>query len=79
VIEMTKLDRLKKEAKEACVSRGHVMYRFQNLTPDNAISTCKNCGDEVQVLSRPQANEIDIAGEAVAINCDGFLRNLLAL
>ena len=66
---MTKLNRLKLEALEACKWRGHTMQRFQNLTKDHAFTRCDKCHTTVDVLTKPAPNEIDIGGEAVALNC----------
>ncbi len=69
---MTKIDRLKKEALEGCTWRGHKMGRFEksDYWPGVATSTCKICGRSVTVNTRPQPNEIDIGGDAVAVNCE---------
>lgn len=34
-------------------------------------SKCRRCGMGVQILTHPAPNEIDIGGEAVALNCPG--------
>ena len=66
---MTKLRRLQLEALGSCRFRGHRMSRFEHSTPDNAVSSCLDCPATVQVLSHPAPNQIDIGGEAVALNC----------
>jgi hypothetical protein len=67
---MTKLNRLKREALEACVFRGHDMGRFNNWCKTAAVSYCKICDKQVVVNTHPMANEIDIGGAAVALSCE---------
>jgi hypothetical protein len=64
-----KLTKLKREAREAAINRGHVMSRFETFPSGTAIASCKKCGYIAAVRVRPAANEIDIAGSAVALNC----------
>lgn len=69
-----KIERLKREALEACTFRGHVMSRF--TTSQNRkffYSECKKegCNAQVCVTPHPMPHEIDIGGEAVALNCHG--------
>lgn len=74
---MTKLQSLKKEAREGCEWRGHKMGNFQNLGKGYLgeyhigewRATCKVCGMDVDVNIKPSPNEIDIAGTAVALDC----------
>lgn len=68
---MKKLDRLIKEAKESCLWRDHDMKPFEHCTPKIAISNCKKCNMGVVVRTNPLPNQIDIGGEAVALNCKG--------
>lgn len=76
----TKARRLKEEALQACKNRGHAMSNFfrpyitvVKVKRSEKIwqSYCKNCGKGVCVNLKPLPNEIDIAGEAVALNCLG--------
>ncbi len=66
---MKTIERLKEEAREASAWRGHRMSRFSHYTPTNAVSHCLDCPTEVQVLSKPAPNQIDVGGEAVALGC----------
>ena len=66
---MKTIERLKIEARKAAVFQGHRLARFNHYTPGNAVSTCQDCPAEVQVLSQPAPNQIDIGGEAVALGC----------
>lgn len=68
---MTKLQRLKREAHDAATWRGHTMTRFQSLSRVYWHAHCSQCGKYVQVTLHPRPNEIDIGGEAVALNCKG--------
>ena len=66
----TKLARLKKDALESAMFRGHSMYPFVTIVPNVvARSHCQNCGKDVQVDTEPDANGIDIGGTAVALSC----------
>ena len=64
----TKLNGLIREAKHSCGFRGHRMARFTHLG-SRAISECLICRKGVEVNANPMPNEIDIGGEAVAVNC----------
>lgn len=72
---MRKIDRLKKEAREACEWRGHKMGNFFDSrgfwSSHQRVALCKNfgCGAMVVVDSKPDPNGIDISGDAVAVNC----------
>jgi hypothetical protein len=67
---MRKIDRLIREAKDYCAWREHKMKRFTHLGR-HAYSDCKICGASVAVTPHPLPNEIEIGGEAVALNCNG--------
>ena len=71
---MTKWNRLKKEALEACKFRGHKMNTFGfTVSPHGDMkggSYCKKCGKGVFITTRPLPNEIDFGGEAVALGCE---------
>ena len=73
----TKLRNLKNKAIEACESHGHVMQRFYRGPYSIALgvkrtyhSQCLRCNKGVTVHLKPMPNEIDIGGEAVALNCE---------
>lgn len=68
---MTKLARLKKEAKEIAEWRGHELktFRTNEFYETEATSECQNCGAWVTVNSNPMPNQIDIGGPAAALNC----------
>lgn len=66
---MRKIERLRKEALESCKFRGHRMELFNRLCLHWWSSKCKDCGMTVQVNDAPDANEIEIGGEAVALHC----------
>ena len=65
----TVITRLKRKALESTAFRGHQMAKWLRWTPFNYVACCVNCPAEVQVLSDPAPNQIDIGGEAVALNC----------
>ena len=59
-------------ARTASKSRGHLMSGFSVLEPKRSMNaTCYRCDAEVVVNSKPAPNQINIGGEAVAINCLG--------
>ena len=66
---MRKLDKLIKEARESCEWRGHRMAKFRHYSRHVAASHCLDCMKTVSVMTRPMPNEIEIRGEAVALNC----------
>ena len=66
---MQKILEMIKEANEACEWRGHEMGGFVAISPYIAISHCKWCNKQVAVNTNPLPNEINIGGEAVALNC----------
>jgi len=70
------------EAREACEARGHEMAPFEESMWERPAphqrrelrgyrSSCLLCGKMVFVKLKPQPNDIDISGEAVALNCPG--------
>jgi hypothetical protein len=68
---MAKEKRLKKEAMDSAMWRGH-SFRGAWLAHDCGYlfsRECRVCGAWVQVNLKPVANDIDIGGTAVAINC----------
>jgi hypothetical protein len=64
------MQRLKKEALESCKWRGHTMNRFHTIDSTRAISYCDYCSTSVTVNIHPMPNQIDIGGDAVALNCN---------
>jgi len=68
---MTKLQSLKQSARQSATWRGHQLGRFVTLDKRGiAQASCKQCSMSVMVNTHPQPNDIDIAGGAVALNCD---------
>jgi ABC-type ATPase with predicted acetyltransferase domain len=69
---MKKIERLRREALEACLFRKHTMERFYHFSDRPhpiAISKCKTCGMGITIKTAPPPNGIDIGGEAVALDC----------
>lgn len=65
-----KLATLKAKAREAATWRGHHLGNFiASKDGTKARAECKRCKCSVGVNTHPLPNEIDIAGEAIAINC----------
>jgi len=77
---MKRIDRLILEAKQAAKFRGHDLFSFTHVkdVPRLANSVCRKCGAYVGVNAKPQPNEIDIGGEAVAVNCPDRLTSLMS-
>ena len=73
---MTKERRLKESAIRSCRTRGHVMSRFIDFgkaicsTHSQFLARCILCGKTVHVNLSPMPNEVEIGGEAVAIECE---------
>lgn len=70
---MTKLERLKREGREAAERRGHIMTRYatdRTFGIDSAVAHCKRCGKGVFIDTHPAPNSIDIGGEAGALGCE---------
>lgn len=63
------LEQLELEALQACEFRGHEMTAFTSLSDTRAVATCWECKMEVMVNGKALPNEVDIGGEAVALNC----------
>jgi hypothetical protein len=80
---MTKMARLKQEAREAAKLKGHTLGRFKAsvLTGSSsqserpgAAAVCRVCGAMVVVDSAPAPHEPEIMGEGVEIQCLGIER-----
>ncbi len=61
---------LQQTAMKVCEERGHDMTPFTSYSETNAVASCWTCHMEVRVITNPKPNEIEIGGEAVAIECD---------
>jgi hypothetical protein len=70
-------DNLKREAANSTRFRNHVLGPWSEPNsywfPDKIVSSakCIRCGMEVSINTKPQPNDIDISGEAVALTCEG--------
>lgn len=71
---MRKLQRLERNARLAAATRGHILGAFipAAFRPGGASASClrPGCSCTAYVTTRPQANEIEIGGSAVAVNCN---------
>ncbi len=65
---------LRREAQRTTTARGHRMQWAPTLVPTIVIGTCHWCHMQVALNRTPQPNEIEIGGEAVALNCTGRFR-----
>lgn len=60
---------LRKLINRATSSATYRKHKLQwTVGPDMATARCA-CGCYVQVLTKPQPNQIDIGGDAVTLNC----------
>lgn len=66
---MKKIEKLRREALESCKLRGHKMKSFSRKYRHWWYSECKDCGMTVFINDNPVPNDIEISGEAVALNC----------
>jgi hypothetical protein len=70
------LTALRRDAARSTAWRGHRMkwtypLRWGLSGRELAVGVCRRCGMEVCCDPKPEANGIDIGGEAVALNCKG--------
>lgn len=65
-----KLVRLKNEAEEACNFRGHKLHYWRNHPDGSSTNLCYMCKKEVIVRTQPRPNEINVGGEALALDCN---------
>jgi hypothetical protein len=77
--KMTRLERLKQEARLVAEDRGHDMSRFAVRTSAYAelgwiTATCRRCGAGLVVVCHPKPNELAIGGRAPVIDCEGGAR-----
>lgn len=68
---MSELRELRLEAARVARQRGHMLRVWDRLSATKAGTTCAKCGAWVRVDTNPAPNGIDIAGEAVAVDCEG--------
>jgi hypothetical protein len=70
---MTNIHTLKKQAQKATAWRGHRMRWIPAISHGERrelqTGVCTRCDATVHLNTRPLPNEIDIGGEAVALNC----------
>ena len=63
------LDRLKREALESCILRGHDMGDWVPRQESRAYAECKQCAQLVVVNVHPLPNSTNIGGGAIATAC----------
>jgi hypothetical protein len=80
---MTKMERLKQQAREAAKLKGHNLGRFKEsvltgTSPQSerpgAVAVCRVCWAMAVVDSAPGPNEPEILGEGVELQCLGIER-----
>jgi len=69
---MANLNELKASAWQAARFRGHLLARWHKSGSNRYCNHCKNCGRLVAIHTHPLPNEIEIGGELVAVNCEGY-------
>lgn len=65
----TKVRKLRSEGKRFAEMRGHKVCRFVSLSPTRSVASCLKCDSEVYVNASPAPNEIDLSGQALALDC----------
>jgi len=68
------LDNLKNEAQETATFRGHDLSPWKSINNYIEEATCRGCNAYVRVNINPAPNDIDIGGDAVALNCEKKLK-----
>lgn len=73
---MTRLEELKKQARQSAKFRGHDLAPFKRWWKTGNewtrfLAYCRMCDMQVAVDLAPAPNGIDIGGEAVALDCKG--------
>jgi hypothetical protein len=80
---MTKMERLKQQAREAAKLKGHALGRFKasvlsgGAPPSQrpgAVAVCRVCGAMAVVDPAPPPQEPELIGEALEIQCLGIER-----
>jgi len=81
---MTKMERLKQEARATAKARGHLLGRFKDsvITPESgkggdrpaAVAVCEICAAFVVVDPAPPPGEPEILGQAVDMDCHAIER-----
>ena len=69
---MRKVNRLKKEVRQAMLFRGHVVRRFMKLVSIWDLE-CQRCQMGASVMLDPPPNGIETFGAGLAINCSNEL------
>ena len=67
---MTRLNRLKSEARESSYNAGHEVGRFTRIGDASAEAKCKHCEASVIVNADPMPNGIDISGDVYGLTCN---------
>jgi hypothetical protein len=57
------------EARDVALSRGHNVKNWDVLGGDCYSLECKDCKMQVMVKEHPLPNEVQLGGEAIAVNC----------
>jgi hypothetical protein len=61
---------LKALARQSATLHGHTLTRFYASDTRYHFAQCSQCNQGVRVTLTPRANEAQIAGEAVVLNCE---------
>jgi hypothetical protein len=70
---MSSIKTLSREAHESAKFRGHDMTRFKRINHKQWYSECKNCHKTMIINIDPMQNEIDIMGNAIALDCAEYM------
>jgi hypothetical protein len=76
-LQAIRLTLLRQDAEQAAERRGHTLKGWHYHSQGTSAATdCIRCQAYVYIKLKPQPNEVDIGGTAIAINCKvGFTPN----
>ena len=64
--EVSNVRKLRQEAREGAIRRGHDMTRFSTREVPGGEATCRKCGRTAHVVP---GYSYEVFGDAVAVNC----------
>lgn len=68
--EQRALAALRLQGFKAARRRGHNLGLFFPEDQTRQTATCRCCGKYVQIILKPQPNEIDVGGDALSLYCE---------
>src|SRR5688572_25732034 len=71
--DRTAMQKLRAQPYHSWLYRDHGLIQWEVLDDHTEEGTCSICGLQVVLNVKPQTNEIEIGGEAIAKHCTGAL------